>query len=117
MLCFDRWLAFVTHDVVKYPLAAGGLYVLVYGVLAARLASRRLQTARASLRQIAREVGWSLVSADLIRNAGFELAELSPGYARGPHAMVYMDEGQAVGGAALLPRLCVSAWSRQFKPR
>jgi SAM-dependent methyltransferase len=54
---------------------------------------------------------------DLIRNAGFELAELSTGYARGPHAMVYMYEGQAVGGAALLPRLCASAWSRQFKPR
>ncbi len=63
MLCFDRWLAFVTHDIVKYLLAAGGLYVLVYGVLAARLASRRLQTARADLRQIAREVGWSLMSA------------------------------------------------------
>ena len=45
MLCFDRWLAFVTHDIVKYLLAAGGVYVLVYGVLAARLASRRLQTA------------------------------------------------------------------------
>jgi ubiquinone/menaquinone biosynthesis C-methylase UbiE len=37
-----------------------------------------------------REVG------DLIRNAGFELAELSTGYAHGPRAMVYMYEGQAV---------------------
>lgn len=63
MLCFDRWLAFVTHDVVKYLLAAGGLYVLVYGVLAARVASRRLQLACVDRRQIAREVGWSLVSA------------------------------------------------------
>ena len=33
---------------------------------------------------------------DLIRNAGFELADLSTGYARGPRAMVYMYEGQAV---------------------
>ena len=33
---------------------------------------------------------------DLIRNAGFELAELSTGYARGPRATVYMYEGQAV---------------------
>ena len=33
---------------------------------------------------------------DLIRNAGFELAELSTGYAHGPRAMVYMYEGQAV---------------------
>ena len=33
---------------------------------------------------------------DLIRNAGFELAELSAGYAHGPRAMVYMYEGQAV---------------------
>ena len=34
--------------------------------------------------------------SDLIRNAGFELAELSTGYAHGPRAMVYMYEGQAV---------------------
>jgi ubiquinone/menaquinone biosynthesis C-methylase UbiE len=33
---------------------------------------------------------------DLIRNAGFDLAELSTGYARGPRATVYMYEGQAV---------------------
>jgi lathosterol oxidase len=63
MFCFNRWLAFVTHDIVKYLLAAGGLYVLIYGVLAARLAARRLQPGRASFRQMAREVGWSLVSA------------------------------------------------------
>ena len=63
MLCFDRWLAFVTHDIVKYLLAAGGLYALVYGLLAARLAARKLQPTRADLRQITREAGWSLVSA------------------------------------------------------
>lgn len=63
MLCFDRWLAFITHDIVKYVLAAGGLYVLIYGLLATRLASRRLQTARPDFRHIGREVGWSLVSA------------------------------------------------------
>lgn len=34
MLSFDRWFAFVTHDIVKYLLAAGGLYFLVYGLLA-----------------------------------------------------------------------------------
>jgi len=33
---------------------------------------------------------------DLIRNAGFQLAQLSAGYARGPRAMAYMYEGEAV---------------------
>lgn len=33
---------------------------------------------------------------DLFRNAGFQLAELSTGYARGPRAMAYMYEGEAV---------------------
>lgn len=33
---------------------------------------------------------------DLIRGAGFQLAELSTGYARGPRAMAYMYEGEAV---------------------
>ena len=69
MLSLDRWMAFVTHDIVKYLLAAGGAYVLVYGVLAARLASRRLQTARSDLLQIGREVGWSLVSAVIFGTA------------------------------------------------
>jgi Delta7-sterol 5-desaturase len=63
MFCIDRWLAFVTHDIVKYLLAAGSLYVLIYGALAARLVSRRLQSNRADFRQMRREIGWSLVSA------------------------------------------------------
>jgi lathosterol oxidase len=63
MFCIDRWLAFVAHDIVKYLFAAGGLYVLIYGALAARLASRRLQSNRADFRQMRREIGWSLVSA------------------------------------------------------
>jgi sterol desaturase/sphingolipid hydroxylase (fatty acid hydroxylase superfamily) len=78
MLCFDRWLAFVTHDVVKYLLAAGGLYLIVYGVLAARLASRRLQAACSNLPQIAREVGWSLASATIFGTASLFLV-IGPG--------------------------------------
>jgi sterol desaturase/sphingolipid hydroxylase (fatty acid hydroxylase superfamily) len=78
MLSLDRWMAFVTHDIVKYLLAAGGVYVLVYGVLAARLASRRLQTARSDLLQIGREVGWSLVSAVIFGTAS-SLLVIGPG--------------------------------------
>jgi sterol desaturase/sphingolipid hydroxylase (fatty acid hydroxylase superfamily) len=63
MFSFDLWLAFVGHDIVKYLLFAGGLYVLIYGALATRLAARRLQKTRASSQQMIREVGWSLVSA------------------------------------------------------
>lgn len=78
MLGFDRWIAFVTHDIVKYLLAAGGLYVLVYGLLAARLVSRRLQSNRADLRQIGREVGWSPVSSVIFGTASLLLV-IGPG--------------------------------------
>jgi len=112
MFCFNRWLAFVTHDIVKYLLAAGGLYVLVYGVLAARLAARRLQPARASFRQMAREVGWSLVSAIIFGTTSLFLV-IGPGQL-GWNRMYFDFEASGWGYALLSLALMIVAHDAYF---
>jgi Delta7-sterol 5-desaturase len=78
MFSIDRWFGFVTHDIVKYLLAAGICYLLIYGVLAARLAARRLQATKADQRQVRREIGWSLVSATIFGTSSMLLV-IGPG--------------------------------------
>jgi lathosterol oxidase len=78
MFGIDRWFGFVSHDIVKYLLTAGGCYLVIYGALAARLAARRLQSTKADLRQMRREVAWSLVSATIFGTVSMLLV-IGPG--------------------------------------
>jgi hypothetical protein len=55
---------------------------------------------------------WLGGKTDLLRSAGFRLAELKTGYARGPRPMTFMYEGQARTPKVVQTRLATISMAR-----